>query len=238
MAPLNAKLGEADDPFGVETKLGWSIVGIIQGTDDDEEHISHRSKVQEEMILPKIVRILESDFIEKKTDEDVGTLSQNDLRFSKIIQEGIHQNDEGFYEMPLPFKYERPSLPNNLRMAEKRLDHLKRRFVRDPKYFADYKRFMTDMLSRGDAEEAPVENNKGTVWYIPHHGVYHPKKPDKIRVVFDGSARYKDTSLNDHLLPGPDLINSLVGVLCRFREKLIAVMGDIREPVSPFQGQF
>ena len=28
----------------------------------------------------------------------------------------------------------------------------------------------------------------GKVNYVPHHGVYHPKKPDKIRVAFDCSA--------------------------------------------------
>ena len=41
---------------------------------------------------------------------------------------------------------------------------------------------MDEVLSRGDAEEAPplIQDN-GVKWYIPHHGVYHPKK-NKIRV--------------------------------------------------------
>ena len=54
----------------------------------------------------------------------------------------------------------------------------------------------------------PIESKR----YIPHHGIYHPKK-NKIRVVFDCSARFKGTSLNDHLLSGPDLTNNLMGVL-------------------------
>ena len=29
------------------------------------------------------------------------------------------------------------------------------------------------------------------VWYIPHHGVYHPKIPNKIQVVFDYSSEFK-----------------------------------------------
>lgn len=33
----------------------------------------------------------------------------------------------------------------------------------------------------------------GNTWYIPHHGVYHPRK---LQVVVDCSARYKNTSLN------------------------------------------
>jgi hypothetical protein len=57
--------------------------------------------------------------------------------------------------------------------------------------------------------------------------VYHPQKPDKIRVVFDCSARYRGTSLNDQLLQGPDLTNSLAGVLTRFREEPVAFMSDV-----------
>ncbi|XP_062581170.1 uncharacterized protein LOC134242973 [Saccostrea cucullata] len=46
--------------------------------------------------------------------------------------------------------------------------------------------------------------------------VFHPKKPESIRVVFDSSAKYQDVSLNSVLLQGPDLLNSLVGILLRF----------------------
>ena len=61
---------------------------------------------------------------------------------------------------------------------------------------------------------------------MPHHAVYHPLK-DKIRTVFDCAAQYDGTSLNKELLTGPDLTNSLVGVLMRFRLERIPVMGDI-----------
>ena len=76
----------------------------------------------------------------------------------------------------------------------------------------------------GHLTEEELDNQP--VWYIPHHGVYHPQRPGKIRVVFDCSARFKDTSLNDHLLTGPELTNTLVGVLCRFRKGPIAIMCD------------
>ena len=67
----------------------------------------------------------------------------------------------------------------------------------------------------------------GKTWFIPHHGVYHPRKPGKIRVVFDCSAKNKGKSLNDLLLKGPDLTNSLLGVLTRFRQEHVAVMVEI-----------
>ncbi|XP_061767094.1 uncharacterized protein LOC133559382 isoform X3 [Nerophis ophidion] len=94
---------------------------------------------------------------------------------------------------------------------------------------------MDDIITRGDAERVPIQELENTTaWYIPHHRVYHPHKPAKICVVFDCSARFQETSLNDHLLTGPDLTNTLVGVLCRFREGLIAFMCDVERMFHQF----
>ncbi|KAJ8366280.1 hypothetical protein AAFF_G00363170 [Aldrovandia affinis] len=90
------------------------------------------------------------------------------------------------------------------------------------------------MMIRGDAEPAPKTPEGQTVWYIPHHGVYHPKKPEKLRVVFNCSAKFHGVSLNDMLLTGPDLINSLLGVLCRFRKEAVAVICDIEKMFHQF----
>lgn len=64
-------------------------------------------------------------------------------------------------------------------------------------------------------------------WYLPHHAVFHPRKPDKLRVVFDCAAKFRGTSLNDQLMHGPDLTNNLFGVLNRFRQEAIALVSDI-----------
>lgn len=47
-------------------------------------------------------------------------------------------------------------------------------------------------------------------------------KPNKSRVVFDAAARFNGVSLIDQVYQGPDLANSLIGVLIRFREEEIA----------------
>lgn len=129
--------------------------------------------------------------------------------------------------MPLPFKQDRPNLPNNKSCAAQRLKGLEKRLNRDQKYSSVYVNFMQDIITRGDAEKVPVEElDNQPAWYIPHHGVYHPQKPGKICVVFDCSARFQDTALNDHLLTRPELTNTLVGVLCRFRKGPVAIMCD------------
>ena len=112
-------------------------------------------------------------------------------------------------------------------MAEKRAQYLKKRFEKDSKYFCHYKEFMEEILSKGYAkisEDAPTD---GRVWYLPHHGMYHPAKPSKIRVVFDCSAEYVGRSINKELMAGPDLTNQIVGTLIRFRQERIAFVADI-----------
>jgi hypothetical protein len=90
---------------------------------------------------------------------------------------------------------------------------------------------MHDIFDKNYARKIPSTlppPRQGQVWYLPHHGIYHAKKPRKIRVVFDCSAKFEGTSLNDKLLQGPDMTNSLIGVLTRFREEQAAFMGDIK----------
>ena len=65
--------------------------------------------------------------------------------------------------------------------------------------------------------------------YIPHHFVLEPNKPGKIRIVFDASSKFNGSSLNDKLLPGPNLLNNLVTVLSKFRRGKIAVISDIEK---------
>ena len=96
-------------------------------------------------------------------------------------------------------------------------------------FLEDYKGFMKSILDKGYAVEVPEEQlhcDNGRVWYVPHHGVYHPKK-NKICVVFDCKASFQNLSLNRQLLQGPDLSNMLIGALLRFREEPIAMMADI-----------
>lgn len=47
-------------------------------------------------------------------------------------------------------------------------------------------------------------------------------------MVFDSSAKYFGSSLNDILLSGPDLNKSLIGVLVRFRKEQVAVIAEIQ----------
>ena len=88
---------------------------------------------------------------------------------------------------------------------------------------------MEDILSKGYAHKVSPDQKSlanGTAWYIPHHGVYQPRKPEKIRVVFDCSATFMRKSLIDMLHKSLNLASWLGGVLLRFRQERVAVLAD------------
>ena len=104
-----------------------------------------RTKVKEILTPADMVKIFESDFTER-TGEDVA-MSQEDLHFLAKLKQGIKQEKDGHLVMPLPFKEERPILPNNKACAEHRLQCLKRRFRKDGQYYKDYMTFMADIIA-------------------------------------------------------------------------------------------
>ena len=91
---------------------------------------------------------------------------------------------------------------------------------------------MKKIFDNGHAEKVPKTSHgkEKEYWYLPIVGVYHPKKPNKIRVLFDSTAKYEGVCLNDTLLKGPDLTNDLVGVLLRFP----ALTADIKQMIFNF----
>ena len=66
------------------------------------------------------------------------------------------------------------------------------------------------LVAKTDAISTSVETNK------------------KFRVVFDFAARFKNVNLNDFLLRGSKMTNSLIGVLLRFRLYLHAIVQSLK----------
>ncbi|XP_039456650.1 uncharacterized protein LOC120433807 [Oreochromis aureus] len=121
-------------------------------------------------------------------------------------------------------------MPNNKQVAQQRAQYLLKRFQKDQLFFEEYNEFMHNVSMEGHSEIIPQEQLKheeGKVWYIPHHGIYHPRKKT-LRVVYDCAPTFAGTSLNKELLQGPDLTSTLLGVLIRFRQGPIALMTDIK----------
>lgn len=218
-------------PYAVKTMLGWTINGPLRGDGSSETTCGQQDVTVNRISVARLDDLwkqqLKADFPECSQDEQIG-LSREDGRFMEYVTKSAKLID-GHYSIDLPLRKRDVNMPNNRRVAEQRALSLKRRFDKDASFHADYVAFMKDIISKGYAEKVPVEDlerSDGRIWYIPHHGVYHPQKK-KIRVVFDCAATFQGTSLNAQLLQGPDLTSTLIGVMTRFRKEPVVLMADI-----------
>jgi hypothetical protein len=146
----------------------------------------------------------------------------------QILEEATRKVD-GRYEVPLLWKKDGETLQNNRVVAERRLTLLERRLQRDPNLAKAYEETIHSDLQKGYIKMIgpSEEGNQEKQWYLPHHPVLNPNKPGKVRRVCDAACRYQGSSLNDHLITGPDLPNSLTGIFMRFREEKIGLSADI-----------
>ena len=251
LEPVETIASENGGPYAYRSKLGWCIAGPIlakRTTTTKSDHKCNRIAVKkvddetlssnflcvpkeiEDLYITKILqRMYTQDFSESHSGSVSSSISQEDIKFVKLMeQESRFIN--GHYVLPLPFRKSEVHFKNNKIQALQRAEWLKKKLEKNSEMLQHYVEFMNDILEKGYAKEVGPEERQsesGKCWYIPHFGVYHPKKPDKIRVVFDASAQFKGMSLNNELMQGPDLTNHLIGVLSRFRMENTAIMADI-----------
>ena len=237
LEPLEVIPSQDGGPFAVKLRHGWTINGPLEVEVNQDTVTCNRIIMQEmeqvkEVPQPSAVMMrLEQDFSEHDHGSVPGELgySKEDIKFLSIAKM-CKKDETGHFEIPLPFRKEDIMMPNNRDNAVSRTKWQRRKMLQNETYRHDYCLFMDTIFKRGYAIKAEVESSSlplGKFWFLPHHGIYHPRKPKKIRVVFDCSSRCQGISLNDVLLQGPDLTNSLVGVLTRFRENPVAFMADV-----------
>ena len=154
-------------------------------------------------------------------------LFSNDKQFVMMENQDIFVN--GHYQFPLPLRNPALIMPNNRTMIKKRANYLKKKelFIKNKKFFEDYKKFMNDILQKRYGRVALEVQTYNKTWYILPHGIHHPSKPGKIPFLVDCIAEFNCMSINKELLSSSGLNNQLVGVLMRFRQEQVAVIGDI-----------
>ncbi len=230
LAPLEVRRGGDMEPYAVRCCLGWMINGPV-GENSSIAYSALCNFVREnsqDKLMKQVEQFWKID-TPPMLSSCTAEYSSDDKRAVDTWNESICMKN-GHYEMDIPFDKQPPELPNNRYMAEKRLEHLKHRFKKKPELHQKYADGMQDLIQKQFAEKVPddeIDVSPGKTWYLPHHNVVNPNKPDKLRIVFDCAAEFGGTSLNSEVLQGPDLTNKLLGVLLRFREQPIAVMADI-----------
>ena len=217
--------GEADQPVAVETCLGWVLSGPMKGVPDGSQ-IGVNFVGQ---VMPRHNKELEEG-VQKLWDlETLGIREENEVH--EALKDGISFNGER-YEVSLPWKESHEPLPINYRNSLKRLKGQIERLKNDPDVLKAYDAVIKEQAALGIVERVPELETPEKIHYLPHHAVIRKEaKTTKLRVVYDASSkeRKKGVSLNDCLHVGPALSPLLYEILIRFREKPIALVGDIEK---------
>lgn len=244
--------GPLHAPFAQRLDLGWVVVGQVcqrkshtptvctfktvileNGRPTALEHcdnflqLTELSQSKRQVKAPE--QMLGQTVFNRTENDNKPAPSIEDNLFLEIMDKEMYKDEDSSWVAPLPFKEPRQKMPNNRDLAESRFTSLKRNMQRKPLMQEQFVEFMEAIFHNGHAEVAPPLKQGEECWYLPTFGVFHPQKPNKIRVVFDSSAQYSGISLNSVLLSGPDLNNSLIGVLLRFRKEAVAIMADIQQ---------
>ena len=141
--------------------------------------------------------------IDKFCDLDTIGIKENEISvYDRFISDKKFENSR--YSVSLPFKESRPILTDNYQLSLNRLKKLKERLDKTPHLLNDYDKIFDEYLKLGIIEEVQTKGDTDQVVYLPHKEVVKENRSTtKLRIVFDASAKYKDTmSLNDVLYKG------------------------------------
>ena len=150
----------------------------------------HYFAVEIEVKDIEIEQILQEMYSADSTEQSLSALKESnfemsfeDIRFVELMNRECAREVK-HYKLSLPLRDQDQDFSSNRKMAGLRLHNLKKRFKHDKKFHEVYTNFMQDMISKGHAElQDEKKCQQGKVWYIPHHAVFHPSKPVKLRVV-------------------------------------------------------
>ena len=153
----------------------------------------------------------------------------------RIIQENLEYDEQNkCWRTSYPWISDPNTLPDNYNAALSTLEKTERTLQKDKQWAKTYKEQMNDMVERKVARkltQQEIIDWKGPSFYISHLAVVNPKSPSTpVRVVSNSNQVYKSVSLNTFLAKGPDsYMNNLIGILLRWREEAVALVGHIRK---------
>ena len=233
-------------PFVHDTALGWALVGPI----DPQARHGARSKVllsgcstpvdlssgchREHIHAVRLSIPALKDVFARTKDDEMLDSSAEDKQFLELMESSVRRNEAGSLELPLPLK-EGAMLPRNKMAVYMRSRNTLGRVAKNPELAIQCRDIMGKYLERGHVDQlsAPLnlKHQSSAECYSP---VFPVVNKEKVRVVFDSSAKHEGRSLNDCLYRGPDVANKLLGVLLRFRTHKVGFVADVEAMFHAF----
>ncbi|XP_018394146.1 PREDICTED: uncharacterized protein LOC108772967 [Cyphomyrmex costatus] len=221
--------GGSFEPIAQNTQIGWVLLGAAGVSNACSIGLVTSLCCSPADELNSLVRRF---WEQEELPQASAPWSLEDPECKEHFQQTHTRDSTGRYQVRLPVRSSLVDLSATRRMAVRMLAVMERRFVREPTFRDRYCNFMREYLSLGHMSFAvPLSSDEVRVCFLPHHGVLKGTgSEEKIRVVFNGSAKILEgSSLNDSLLPGPNLLPALSDVISRWRCHRFVVSTDIEK---------
>ncbi|XP_062704433.1 uncharacterized protein LOC134286777 [Aedes albopictus] len=234
VVPQKLHEGGAHDPIAAKCRLGWSIYGSTSTNSVARVRVNFHTAAEQspDDLLNAQLRdyfALENCGVAAPAEK---LESEEDKRARRLLEETTRRTATGF-ETGLLWRSDTQEFPDTYPMALRRLKCLEKKLQGNSSMMERVREQIIDFETKGyirkvsEAEQSKLDYRK--TWFLPLGIVLNPKKPGKLRLIWDAAAKVGGVSFNTHLLKGPDLLTPLPRVLSGFRLFPVAISGDIRE---------
>lgn len=203
-------------PIMQETFLGWVVAGPTNSRSTCVQSRQCNTVLTEANRLDELVQRFWSI-------EDVpvtAKLSHEEEMCEQHYVQTTTRDSSGRYVVRLPFRENVSKLGETRQHALHRFQQLERRLNSNEQLKREYDDFIDEYIRLNHCREILEPEASSTPnCFLPHHAVLKPNSSTtKLRTVFDASAKSSSgLSLNDVLMTGPTVQDSLLNITMRFR---------------------
>ncbi|GFT37640.1 uncharacterized protein TNCV_67161 [Trichonephila clavipes] len=208
----------------VNTHLGWTVMGKMKMEKERHSNVLLSLHVSDNCIkdLWSLDVLGIKDPFEKKTRIELEEAAKN--HFARHVT----RDADGRYVVSLPWIQGHLFLSNCRNLAERRLKNCVRS-LEHSKNLGKYEAVFHSWQNEDIIEEVQNVADKKNEHYLPHHPVYKDNSTTKIRPVFDGSAKEKNSSINECLEKGPNMVELIPTIVNKFRLRKFGITADIEK---------
>lgn len=236
---IDSKTNKEQSPTAILTPLGYTLIGSIwplpklyyHMSENNSKHAQcvHLNDTEEYELMKMQDRGMGLDYrLPYENDRCIA----DDERAIKILEEKtVKLKEKNKFQVPLLWNKPDVMLPTeeSYKVAMKRLLALIKHAKRLGK-FDELIGQIRNLIQKNYANKLSIEEIKNS----PNNALYNPyfivdQEGKRIRLVWDAAAKINEKSLNDYLLPGPNLYADLTSLLMQLREGKYFVKADISE---------
>lgn len=211
-------------PTAVKTTIGWILFGRTLDPNRDQQVVSMISTNDLDQSIQRFwaQEDISNDTILTPEEQEA------EIHYAKTVK----RLENGRFQVNLPWKGDPiTKLAPSRVTAIKRFDALERRLLSNKTLQGQYNACLQEYLDSGHMEEVPLADLNKPSFYLPHHAVLKESSTStKVRVVFNASAKTQsESSLNDLLMVGPTIQDTLATLLTRWRTHSIVLSADIEK---------